>query len=547
VENDCTVTFSFTGEMNTFTPPQNARNMTFEVSGAQGGKSGGGGGQVTGSLLEIPEVLYVFVGGAGKTGNSAPGGFNGGGVSGSGSDMEGSGGGATDIRTGIDLSSRVVVAGGGGARGAGLGSGGGSGGGLVALAGRTAQGFGGAGGTQEAGGVGGAANGSGGAGLQGSLGVGGTGGSSSLFGGGGGGGGYFGGGGGGSDTDSCCTDAGGGGGGSSFANANLVSNVVHSQGVWPGSGQAVIRYQLAPMVTGITSSVSGNQVSFAIEFSESVAGLELPDLDVSHSAGSCLGSALTGSEQSYLLLLTECDDGEIVISVTPDSVSGSSVLGPIESFSSSAVLIETVLPEPVAAEPEPEPVAPESEPEPEPEPVTPEPESEPVPTEEPEAPPVIESEPEETDDTAAVPDEGTPAEGTPDESSNLQQEAPQSDSAESPTQVEANVPEQIAPEAERVPESIETLEEQPISAREEGAVNPEEVDLDQDPVATGIFISPPANSLPQASQTLIVPSQSAMPGFGSNGLGFGLLAIGLFALGAGLFVARRGIPGVLTS
>jgi hypothetical protein len=518
--NDCTVTFAFSGEMNTFTPPQNARNLTFEIFGAQGGKSGGGGGQVTGSLVEVPDVLYIFVGGAGKTGNSVPGGFNGGGVAGFGSAMEGSGGGATDIRTGLELSSRIAVAGGGGARGAGLGSGGGSGGGLIALAGRTAQGFGGDGGSQEQGGVGGAPNGTGTAGLQGSLGVGGTGGSSSLFGGGGGGGGYYGGGGGGSDTDSCCTDAGGGGGGSSFTDATLVTNVVHSQGVWPGSGQAVIRYQLAPMVTSITHLVTEDQVSFDVEFSESVSGFEVSDLEISHSAGSCLGIDLSGSGQNYQLLLSECDDGEIFVSVKSDSVLGSSVLGPVESFSSDTASVDTFVPEPASPEPS----------NTEPEVLETVPEPEPVSTEEPEVPPATEGEPEVSDDPAAIPEEFTP-----DERSDLPDEAPGSEVSEPATPVELDTPEQIPSESERVPERVEAVEE------------PDKSTEDEEQVSAGIFISPPASSLPQASQTLIVPSQSGASGFGSNSLSYGLLAIGLFALGAGLVVARRGIPGVLTS
>ena len=82
VGDECTATFAFSGQMQIFSPPQNAKNLTFEVSGAQGGKSGGGGGQVTGALTEIPDVLYIFVGGAGGTGTGAPGGFNGGGTAG---------------------------------------------------------------------------------------------------------------------------------------------------------------------------------------------------------------------------------------------------------------------------------------------------------------------------------------------------------------------------------------------------------------------------------------------------------------------------------
>jgi len=608
VGDECTVTFGFSGQMETFVPPQNARNLTFEVSGAQGGKSGGGGGQVTGTITQIPDVLYIFVGGAGASGAGAPGGFNGGGTAGSGSDMEGSGGGATDIRTGLDLSSRIAVAGGGGARGAGLGSGGGSGGGLVALNGRTAQGFGGTGGSQDSGGVGGAANGSGSAGLDGNLGVGGTGGSSVLYGGGGGGGGYFGGGGGGSDTDPCCSDAGGGGGGSSYTDEALVSNAVHSQGIWPGSGQVILRYQLAPMVSSISSVVSGSQVSFLIEFDKAVTGFEESNLDVIHSGGSCGGFALSGSEASYQLLLTECADGEISIEIRADAVSSSEVSGPIEKFSSEKVLIDTMAPSAtwgevsptgaalqfteeifgfelsdieftangqscsllgltqitattwqlttqgcdqsnftlsikalsvsdssgnsgpstivgtnfvaeVADPPTPEPV--ESEPEPE------QGQPEPDPTEQPGEPEAAQPEQEGIQEVAPAPAQEVLIEEPAEPVGAIEQPEPP-------------VGEQVAVDSD---EPAEFSASQEASPQEELSGE----GFDEELLAPGIFTSPPASSLPQAGQTVTIPAPSFQPGEGSTGLTFGLLAIGIFALGAGLVIARRGIPGVLSS
>lgn len=243
-DDQCTITFGFTGQIEPLTLPTNATNVRFEVLGAQGGKSGGGGGRVTGSFNEVPSILYVTVGGAGGSNTFEPGGFNGGGSSGGSAGVEGSGGGASDIRIGYSLSSRIVVAGGGGGRGSGLGAGGGAGGGLVGASGRTGQGTGGAGGSQDAGGAGGLPYGQGTPGSAGDWGVGGSGGSGPLHGGGGGGGGYYGGGGGGPDEDACCTDAGGGGGGSSYTDPAWISNVVHSQGVRPGAGQITISYQL---------------------------------------------------------------------------------------------------------------------------------------------------------------------------------------------------------------------------------------------------------------------------------------------------------------
>jgi hypothetical protein len=251
IGDQCTITFGYTGQTEPFTFPPSATNVRFEALGAQGGKSGGAGGRVTGSFNEVPTILFITVGGAGGSNTFAEGGFNGGGTAGGSAGVEGSGGGASDIRTGIELSSRVVVAGGGGGRGSGLGAGGGAGGGLVGVSGRTGQATGGSGGSQIAGGVGGVPNGDGTPGTEGQLGIGGSGGSGPLHGGGGGGGGYYGGGGGGPDADHCCADAGGGGGGSSYTDTALISEVVHTQGVRPGAGQITISYQLAGVIDPI--------------------------------------------------------------------------------------------------------------------------------------------------------------------------------------------------------------------------------------------------------------------------------------------------------
>ena len=343
----CTVTFSYVGSVQSFAIPSNAKNLSFEALGAQGGKSGGGGGKVTGVFTSIPEIIYVAVGGAGITGSFAAGGFNGGGTAGSASGMEGSGGGATDIRLTPDTSSRVVVAGGGGGRGAGLGSSGGVGGGLVAGDGKTGQGFGGKGGSQQTAGLGGAANGTGSAGGAGSLGVGGPGGSSSLYGGGGGGGGYFGGGGGGSDTDSCCSDAGGGGGGSSYTDQTLITQVIHTQGIRPGNGLLTLTYQLSPTVVSFATGLSltnQSDVQFELEFNQSVVGLTESDFTVIHSSGSCEALEIAGTGSSYSLQATGCDDGRLELSLSADSVSNLQTTGPINAKISNSILIDTQLP-----------------------------------------------------------------------------------------------------------------------------------------------------------------------------------------------------------
>jgi len=89
----CTMTFEYTGDYYQWTLPANVRTMWFDVYGAQGGRSGGLGGKISGQFTTIPTTLFVYVGGQGKTGSGLTGGFNGGGLSGTGHGDEGSGGG----------------------------------------------------------------------------------------------------------------------------------------------------------------------------------------------------------------------------------------------------------------------------------------------------------------------------------------------------------------------------------------------------------------------------------------------------------------------
>ncbi|MCB9273926.1 MAG: HYR domain-containing protein [Lewinellaceae bacterium] len=137
-----TVTFNYTGNMQSWTVPAGVTSVTVEAWGAQGQTNAGGnvagglGGYATGALAVTPgQILYIFVGGGGA--QSTTGGYNGGGNAGY-SDCAtaraGGGGGASDVRAGgTGLSNRAIVgAGGGGAGGnrvfgCGRGTGGGGG------------------------------------------------------------------------------------------------------------------------------------------------------------------------------------------------------------------------------------------------------------------------------------------------------------------------------------------------------------------------------------------------------------------------------------
>ena len=164
-------TFDYTGTEQIFTAPVNG-TYKLETWGAQGGDGtntyiGGYGGYSTGQInLNKSKKIYINVGGSGKTGICADGGYNGGGISGNQEATAGSGGGATHIAniTGVlsslknDVNSILIVSGAGG--GSAYYSGGyygigGSGGGYIggdATSNKEAERIG-IGGTQTAGGI----------------------------------------------------------------------------------------------------------------------------------------------------------------------------------------------------------------------------------------------------------------------------------------------------------------------------------------------------------------------------------------------------------
>jgi hypothetical protein len=300
----CELVFEYTGTTEYFTVPDGAENISFEISGAAGGR-GGMGGRVTGQFINSPAGFWVVVGGEGVINAEAPGGYNGGGRAGGSRGNEGSGGGASDIRSGTNLNERIVVAGGGGGGGGYAGAAGGAGGNLVAENGGSGQGSGGGGGRENSGGSGGSSNG-GSASQPGGFGVGGTGGSSWNAGGGGGGGGWFGGGGGGADDDSCCSDAGGGGGGSSYANTSLVSDINHQEGVQNAAGRVIIHYEVPSKITRfVGSQQSRDEVLISVE----VEGSFTPnstDLEIRDSA--CVVSEPQVSASTYVFQITNCVD-----------------------------------------------------------------------------------------------------------------------------------------------------------------------------------------------------------------------------------------------
>jgi uncharacterized repeat protein (TIGR01451 family) len=323
---------------DTFTAPPGVTSATFTVVGAQGGTytnpavgtphPGGSGGKAQGTLPTTPgESVQVDVGGTGGTGNptsptggmnngpsggtGGAGGFGGsnGGVAGGPGDASGGnggtnafnggngsgGGGSSDVRESAggcagltcDLSTRVLVGGGGGGvggnggRGNAVGGNGGAGGGTAGGNGVNGGGGGpgslGTGGTQTAGGTGGLNTFTNHNGVDGAVGTGGNGGDGNNGGGGGGGGaggGYFGGGGGsggGSAFGGGGGAGGGAGGGSGFFEPSIADGSV-TAGVNDGSlnngdGEVVVTWsapvtETPTLTTRATAQVaSGGSIS----------------------------------------------------------------------------------------------------------------------------------------------------------------------------------------------------------------------------------------------------------------------------------------------
>ena len=350
----CTINFPYSGDSYIWTPPADVRSMSISLAGAQGGRFGGNGAKATATFKTIPTApLYIFVGGQGSSGNGAAGGFNGGGVAGYGHNDEGSGGGATDIRTSPYLTDRIAVAGGGGGTGGWVGGAGAAGSGTTGTGGGNGQGFGGGAGTPVSGGAGGASNGSlTSPGAAGTIGVGGAGGrantpSSTVAGGGGGGGGFFGGGGGGADTDPSGTDGGGGGSGSSYINATKFQAAAYTAAWQSANGAASITYNYGPSVTyfsGPSSPSKATSPVFNIAFGQSVTGLTADDFTISGTAQGCYISTLTGSGANYSASVSGCSDGTILLTLKVDTVFGNAI-GPVRSFSTNLITLDRTVPE----------------------------------------------------------------------------------------------------------------------------------------------------------------------------------------------------------
>jgi hypothetical protein len=374
----CTITFTYTGDFYNWNAPYTG-TYTLEVWGSQGGtagyngtafSAGGLGGYAKGDInLSSSSVVAIYVGGQGQgltgtaTSVASAGGWNGGGAGYLGSsttDNRGAGGGGgTDIRIGGSaLSNRVIVAGGGagGAKytpygtnypGVGGGTNGGDGG--TANYG-TSQPYNGKGGTQSAGGIKGSNCSSGS--TDGALGQGGQSDAIASMGGAGGGGGYWGGGG------SGCGMA--GGGGSGYVGGVTTTTLTSGANVMPnpaggtmtgnsGNGVARITYQNGPAITKFSPAqkiTNSSSLTFDLIFGETVTGLTSADFSKSGTGSStCTIGTPSGSGNTYTVTLTGCSVGNVVLTISANSVTNSGAqTGPTSNTAADTVTIDQTVP-----------------------------------------------------------------------------------------------------------------------------------------------------------------------------------------------------------
>lgn len=310
-----TKTFSFTGAPQPFTVPAGVTSILVGCLGAACGSyngAGRGGPPATGALSVTPgQVLWVYVGGQGKSGTSGSpaGGWNGGGTAGSGPAGPGTGGGgASDVRQGGQaLSNRKIVSGGGGGRPFGVATGG-QGGGLTGTPGTGA--WAGNGGTQSAGGTIHAST--GGGPTAGALGVGGHGGVNTVggqHGGGGGGGGYYGGAGGGLQSGSGLNPSGGGGGSGYLGGVSGGAFGAAASGS-TADGSVTFTFNVPPNVPTLTSPATNGAVDVTIaptlqwQFSDPDPGDVQSSADVQYRAAGdsfTVVTAAAASDGTYTL------------------------------------------------------------------------------------------------------------------------------------------------------------------------------------------------------------------------------------------------------
>jgi hypothetical protein len=141
-------------------------------------------------------------------------------------------------------------------------------------------------------------------------------------------------------------DGGGGGGGSSYANIAYSASVAHSSGNRAGNGQVVLTYSYAPTVTTFapTTTISNSiNATFNLGFSQNVFGLDATDFTISGTAAGCFIGSVTGATSSYVVVVSGCSDGAVILNLATNAVTGATT-GPIAVATSSSITLDRVKP-----------------------------------------------------------------------------------------------------------------------------------------------------------------------------------------------------------
>ena len=164
-----------------------------------------------------------------------------------------------------------------------------------------------------------------------------------YYAGGGGGGGYTGGGGGNGWGSNSYAGGGGGGGGSYISGSNQSSSVTNT-----GNGYITITL-IAPAVTSFapgSTLTNSSSITYDLVFSEAVTGLASSDFSLSGTgSSSCTVNAPTGSNATYIVTVTGCSPGDVLLSLNSDTVlNGSSLTGPVSATPTQNVIIDQTVP-----------------------------------------------------------------------------------------------------------------------------------------------------------------------------------------------------------
>jgi hypothetical protein len=161
----------------------------------------------------------------------------------------------------------------------------------------------------------------------------------------------YGGFGGGGSTDDSTTGGGGWVGGTTSTAAYSKNNGANQSGasaVNSGAGYVTIT-SLGPSVTSfaaITSLTNSTSISFNLEISQAVTGIDATDFVAAGTgASTCVIGTVTGSGTSYVIPLTGCSQGSVYLTMTANTATNSSSqTGPSSNTATNTVIVDLTAP-----------------------------------------------------------------------------------------------------------------------------------------------------------------------------------------------------------